>query len=175
MCAASQCAPSARSRVRSRLNFGIRPATQKGGDEVGRSDEAEDQQGLTMRYSIHTMGPRMLGALLVATAVSGTAPATKAGSAYDGNWSVVIRASGGGECKTTSLPLRISNGSVGYNGYLPASVSGSVRDNGSVRVSVSGGGRSANGSGLLSGNSGSGTWTSPSSECSGTWVASRKG
>jgi hypothetical protein len=64
---------------------------------------------------------------------------------------------------------------VGYNGYLPASVSGSVGDNGSVRVSVSGGGRSANGSGHLSGNSGSGTWTSPSSECKGTWVASRKG
>jgi hypothetical protein len=120
---------------------------------------------------------RAIAALFVATAVSGTAPATKAGGAYDGNWNVVIRPSGGGECKSAHLPLRIENGNVAYNGYVPVSVSGSVGGNGAVRVSLSGGGRSANGSGHLSGNSGSGTWsgTDASSKCSGTWTAARRG
>ena len=122
-----------------------------------------------------TVCMRALGAMLVATAVSGTAPATKAGGAYDGKWSVSIRASGGGECKSTSIPLKIENGGIAYAGYVPVSVSGSVGGNGAVRVNVSGGGRSANGSGHLSGNSGSGTWsgTAASAACSGTWTASR--
>jgi|SRR5215470_17286312 len=128
-----------------------------------------------MSYSMQAICARALGVMLVATAVSGTAPATKAGGAYDGNWNVVIQASGGGECKSTHLPVRINNGSVAYNGYLPASVSGSVGGNGAVRVNVSGGGSRANGSGHLTANSGSGTWTggSSSSSCSGTWTASR--
>jgi hypothetical protein len=84
----------------------------------------------------------------------------------------VIRASNG-ECRTSSIPLRIQNGSVAYNGYIPVNVSGSVGGSGSVTVSVKGGGQSANGSGTLQGNSGAGTWSGGSSNnsCSGTWSA----
>jgi hypothetical protein len=117
---------------------------------------------------------RTLGAFLVAGTVFGAAATTKASSAYDGNWSVSIQA-GNGDCKSSHLPLKIDNGKLGYNGYVPVSVSGSVGGNGSVNVSLKAGGRSARASGHLSGNSGSGTWTgnSASSACSGTWTASR--
>jgi hypothetical protein len=114
---------------------------------------------------------RALAAVVFATVVAGVATTGKASSAYDGKWSVTIRASGT-ECRTTSVPLKIENGAIGYNGYVPLSVSGSVGGNGAVTVSVSGGGQQANGSGQLSGNSGSGTWRG--GNCSGTWSASRR-
>jgi hypothetical protein len=117
---------------------------------------------------------RALGALLVAGSLFGAAASSKAASAYDGNWSVTIQSSSA-DCKGSQLPLKIDNGKLGYNGYVPVSVSGSVGGNGAVSVSVKAGGRSARGSGHLSGNSGSGTWTgtSASANCSGTWTASR--
>jgi hypothetical protein len=139
-----------------------------------RAAEARQTKGLTMSYSIRTMCVRALGICLVAGSVLGAAATSKASSAYDGTWSVTIQASNG-DCKTSHLPLKIDNGKVGYNGYVPVSVSGSVGGNGAVSVNLRGGGRTARGSGHLSGNSGSGTWTgsSSSSNCSGTWSASR--
>src|SRR5262245_36800677 len=127
-----------------------------------------------MRTSTQTILVRTLGALLVAGSVFGASAVTKASSAYDENWSVNIQSSNG-DCKGSRLPLRIDNGKLGYSGYIPVSVSGSVCGNGSVSVNLKGGGRSAHASGQLSGNSGSGTWTgsSASSNCSGTWTASR--
>jgi hypothetical protein len=114
---------------------------------------------------------RALAAIVFATAAVGAATSSKASSAYDGKWSVTIRASGS-DCRTTQVPLKIENGAVGYNGYVPVSVSGSVGGNGAVTVSIVGGGQQANGSGQLFGNSGSGTWRG--GNCSGTWSASRR-
>ena len=115
---------------------------------------------------------RAVAAVLAAAGILGAAVAVHASTPYDGNWHVTIRASNG-ECRTSSIPLRIRNGSVGYNGYIPVSVSGSVGGSGSVTVRVSGGGQSASASGALSGASGSGTWSGGSSgnTCSGTWSA----
>jgi hypothetical protein len=127
-----------------------------------------------MSNSTKTIFTGVLGALVVAGSLLGASVTGKAASAYDGNWSVSIQA-GNGDCKASHLPLKIDNGKLGYNGYVPVSVSGSVGGNGSVSVSLKAGGRSARASGQLSGNSGSGTWTgsSASSSCSGTWTASR--
>jgi hypothetical protein len=129
-------------------------------------------QGLTMTRFKLTVLTRVRVAVLATAAVLGAAATTQASTPYDGNWNVVIRASNG-ECRTSHIPLRIQNGSVAYNGYVPVSVSGSVGGSGSVTVSVSGGGRSASGSGVLSGTSGSGTWRGGSADnaCSGTWSA----
>ena len=79
------------------------------------------------------------------------------------------------ECRAGAIPLKIENGSVGYNGYVPVRVSGSVAGNGAVTVRVSSGGRNASGSGHLSGDSGTGTWSGSASDtsCSGTWTAHR--
>jgi len=132
-----------------------------------------DEQGLTMTFSTRKFGIRILAGIVAAAAVFGAAATSKASGAYDGRWNVVINSSNAA-CKV-SLPLKIENGRVGYNGYVPVNVSGSVGGNGAVTVSVSSGGRSANGSGHLAGNSGSGTWSgsAASSACSGTWTASR--
>lgn len=122
----------------------------------------------------HKLKFRAIAGALVATAVLGAAASVKAGTAYDGRWNVAINSSDS-ECRTGAIPLKIENGHVEYYGYVPVSVSGSVRGNGAVTVSVSGGGRSARASGQLSGDSGSGTWSgnSSSNTCSGTWTASR--
>jgi hypothetical protein len=125
-----------------------------------------------MTVSVQAFGARVIAALAVAAALLSAGTSSKAASAYDGKWSVTIRASSS-DCRTTHVPLKIENGAVGYNGYVPVSVSGSVGGNGAVTVSVSGGGQQANASGQLSGNSGSGTWRG--GDCSGTWSASRRG
>jgi hypothetical protein len=124
-----------------------------------------------MRHST----PKLVAGALAVVAMLGAAATVNAGTAYDGRWNVAIH-SGDADCRTSPIPLRIENGSIGYNGYVPVSVSGSVGGNGAVTVRVSGGGRSANASGQLSGNSGAGTWSGSASSttCSGTWTASRK-
>jgi hypothetical protein len=124
---------------------------------------------------VHACAIRAAAVALAAVCLVGAAATTNASSAYDGNWSVMIR-SANSECTGSHLPLRIENGAVAYNGYVPVSVSGSVAGDGSVTVRVSGGARSASGSGQLSGNSGSGTWSGSASStaCSGTWTAQRR-
>jgi hypothetical protein len=142
---------------------------------VNVPERGHRKQALTMSYATGKFGIRTLAGVLMALALAGAAAPAEAGTAYDGSWNVVIHSSNTA-CKGSQLPLKIENGRLGYSGYVPASVSGSVGGNGAVTVNVSGGGRSANGSGRLSGNSGSGTWSggSASSACSGTWSASRK-
>ena len=127
-----------------------------------------------MMDAVHKLGSRAIAGALVATAVVGAAASVKASTAYDGRWNVAINSSDA-ECRTGAIPLKIENGHVGYYGYVPVSVSGSVGGNGAVNVRVSGGGRSANASGQLSGDFGSGTWSgnSSSNKCAGTWTASR--
>jgi hypothetical protein len=124
-----------------------------------------------MAHSTQKLVTRTLATVLTLASVLGTAPATKASGAYDGNWNVVIRGSGG-ECKGAFLPVKINNGSVAHSGPSSVSVSGTVGDNGAVSVSVSNNSGSANGSGHLAGNSGSGTWSG--GPCSGTWSAFRR-
>jgi len=135
----------------------------------------EQTQGLIMTYAMHKRGTRVIVGALAAAAVLGAAATVKASTAYDGRWNVAIHSSDA-DCRSSAIPLKIENGHVGYNGYVPVSVSGSVGGNGSVTVNVSGGGRSASASGQLSGNSGSGTWSGSSSanKCAGTWTAYRK-
>ena len=58
------------------------------------------------------------------------------------------------------------------SGNPTVNVQGQVADSGGLRVIVGDGMRKANGSGKLSGTSGSGTWSAVGI-CSGTWVAQR--
>jgi hypothetical protein len=164
------------------LNLVVSAPTEGRGGNVERRHEnptesnrsGQTSKGLTMAHFPHRFGMRALAGILALGCVVGAAVSTKASTAYDGNWNVVIQ-SASNECRTSRLALRIENGTVGYAGYVPVSVSGSVGGNGSVTVSVVGGGRKAAGSGQLSGNSGAGTWTGSSSSaaCSGTWTARR--
>jgi hypothetical protein len=94
------------------------------------------------------------------------------GSAFDGTWSVAIYTMRG-NCSSVRVAVRIVGGRV-YSEDQSYRAGGGVGRNGVVRVAVSGFGRSAAGSGRLSGNSGSGSWRSSRGECSGSWSASRR-
>jgi hypothetical protein len=112
-------------------------------------------------------------AMLAATAVTASAPAT-AKSNYDGAWSVLIVTEKGTCDRAYRYPVKIESGSVGYAGSASFNVTGKVGANGAIQVTVSRGNQSANGSGRLSGTDGSGSWSSASGECSGTWTAERR-
>ena len=94
--------------------------------------------------------------------------------AFDGGWSVLIVTEKGTCDRAYRYPVKIQNGAVGYAGSASFTVSGQVGDNGAVTVMVARGSQSAKGTGRMSGNDGSGTWTAGSGECSGTWTAERR-
>jgi hypothetical protein len=100
------------------------------------------------------------------------APRPRGGN-FDGSWSVVINTTRGDCGSGLRYAVRIVGGHVvGEGGY---SVSGAVAPSGAIRVFVSEGGRSASGSGRLSGNSGGGVWRTSGGECYGSWAAGRHG
>ncbi len=115
--------------------------------------------------------------LIVTLAALGLAsahlPSQAAARSYDGEWSVVIYTLKGDCNRALRYSLRIANGRVqqAESSYQAAGV---VASNGAVRVVVAEGGRSANGSGRLMGNSGRGWWRTDTGECSGQWTAERR-
>jgi hypothetical protein len=104
-----------------------------------------------------------------------TAPAAKARSSYDGNWSVLIVTEAGSCDRAYRYALEIVNGRITYPDQTIA-VSGRVDGSGRVYVRVSAGGQYASGSGHLSSNSGAGRWSGrgSTSACSGYWQADRR-
>ena len=114
----------------------------------------------------------LLAAAAYAPAYSATPTPAASKASYDGNWSVVIITEKGTCDRSYRYPVRINDGTVGYAGQASFSVSGRVNPNGAVTVTVSRGERSASGSGKLSGDYGTGSWSG--GECSGTWQAERR-
>ena len=121
------------------------------------------------------MFSEMKTSILVLASLVVAAPAF-AGSAYDGNWSVVIVTTSGGCDPAVRYPVAITNGQVVNAGDNPATVQGRVTPRGTVNVNVQSGGQWANGSGRLGMTSGSGVWSGQGSAgpCTGTWAAQRR-
>jgi hypothetical protein len=120
----------------------------------------------------------VLFAVVLLAAPSWTAPAASAApgvSQFDGNWSVSI-ITDSGECdRGYRYALRIAGGKIYYDN--PSfDISGQVNPGGQVRVVVKAGSQVAVGTGRLSRDYGTGTWSgqSPSSHCSGHWEAERR-
>lgn len=111
---------------------------------------------------------------LVATAISVQAQANTAD--FDGNWSVLIVTDQGGCDRAYRYAVRIDDGRILFRGTEDIRLSGAVSPSGQVRVRVSRGDQSALGTGRLSEDSGTGTWTGHSSQqqCSGHWEAERR-
>jgi len=105
-----------------------------------------------------------------------TAPAARARTAFDGNWSVLVVTNSGSCDRAYRYALHINDGRISYDDPSIA-VSGRVTPRGYVHVTVSAGGQSASGSGHLSADSGEGRWNghSSTSACSGYWQAERRG
>ena len=115
-------------------------------------------------------------ALLAAS--SWTAPAVSAApgvTQFDGNWSVSI-VTDSGECdRGYRYALHIAGGKIYYDN--PSfDISGQVNPGGQVRVVVKAGSQVAVGTGRMSRDYGTGTWSgqSPTSRCSGHWEAERR-
>lgn len=105
-----------------------------------------------------------------------SAPAARAGTPFDGNWSVLVVTDSGSCDRAYRYALHINDGRITYDDPSIA-ISGRVTPRGAVRVTVSAGGQSASGSGHLSAGSGGGRWSghSSTSACSGYWQAERRG
>jgi hypothetical protein len=101
--------------------------------------------------------------------------AVHAAPSYDGNWTVLIATRSGACAQAYRYGVRISAGSVIYEGGMVA-LHGSVTPKGAVRVTVRAGGQWASGSGRLSGNHGGGIWKGQGTDgaCAGTWSAERQ-
>ena len=128
-----------------------------------------------MRNFLRSIFATALVALLAASGVVSTdafaAPKAYGGN-FDGSWSVVINTLRGDCGSGLRYGVRIVGGRVvGENGGY--SVAGAVAPSGAIRVVVAEGGRSASGTGRLSGNSGSGVWRTSTGECYGNWAAAR--
>src|SRR3954465_13188225 len=108
---------------------------------------------------------------LGAAGAFGTLPAASAPS-YDGVWSVVIITNSGTCDRAYRYPVRISGGAVLNEGSSPATINGKVASNGAVTVTVVGGGKTATGSGRLSGHIGAGSWRG--GDCAGVWEAEKR-
>jgi len=119
-----------------------------------------------------------IAALLVASAniPSDSAAASRPARttrAFDGVWSVVIYTEVGDCDRSLRYSLRIAEGQVLAN-EQSYQVAGLVAPNGTIRVVVAEGGRSASGTGKLSGNNGRGEWRTSTGQCAGQWTAVRR-
>jgi hypothetical protein len=100
---------------------------------------------------------------LVAAATTLAASGTNAVPGFDGLWSVSIVTEKGACDRGYRYPVRITNGVLANAGSVNISIVGKVQPTGAITVIVSAAGKSANGTGRLSGD-----------ECSGTWTAERR-
>lgn len=99
-----------------------------------------------------------------ATLFAGSLPSF-AGSAFDGNWRVMVKADSGKCSDRFAVSLRVANGRVNYVGMMGEQAAGRVTDKGAIRLTIS----DVRASGALSVRTGTGRWRSAS--CNGSWVA----
>ena len=91
---------------------------------------------------------------------------------FDGTWSVEITTSRGACTSDVRFNIEVRDGAVFATGL---DVQGKVAANGATQVRIASGNQSANGSGQLTGTSGTGTWQGVGSQgaCAGKWSAIR--
>lgn len=127
---------------------------------------------------MNTFFRSVLIAIVAATAFSAVsmsgARAQSAG--YDGVWSVLV-ITDKGECdRAYRYPVRIRGGKVGHTDPSSSfNIGGRVGAGGTVKVFVSRGDKRADGVGRLTRAGGGGKWKSSRGECSGRWIAERRG
>jgi len=112
---------------------------------------------------------------LAALLVAGLTPSADAiaRGRYDGEWSVIIYTQRGDCDRALRYSLRIVDNQV-LAEQASYQLRGAVAPSGGIRVVVAEGGRSASGSGRLSGNTGRGQWRTSTGECAGIWTAERR-
>jgi hypothetical protein len=110
-----------------------------------------------------------------AVGVSLAPPAVAQSNRFDGTWSVEVVTEQGACDRAYRYSVIVQNGRARYGGPERFDISGQVQSNGAVAASISRGQDRANVRGRLSGNRGSGTWsTSGGRSCSGNWNAEKR-
>jgi hypothetical protein len=93
---------------------------------------------------------------------------------HDGIYSVHIVTETGGCDRSYLWTIAISGGRVSSTGSTPLEASGQINPQGKVALAFRGYNEVAHVVGKMSGRQGSGTWTSPTMACAGTWWATRQ-
>ena len=125
-----------------------------------------------MTKTIRLTKPATLFALTLALGAGSFQPAAAATS-FDGSWSVRITAENGDCSARYTIPIEVSGGRIRYSGPFNAKASGAIGANGGLKVSFAHSDDVVSARGSLKGESGYGSWTSPTKNCDGTWAASR--
>jgi hypothetical protein len=116
--------------------------------------------------------------LLVATLLSALTHVAevRAGTKYDGPWSVVVYTSSGPCDASNRFSGQIVNGEISY-AYGSLEVTGHVDESGTTIVRVTYGSARGEAHGHMTPTQGSGTWSGdgPNGRCAGTWIATRPG
>ena len=120
-----------------------------------------------MRNSVRVAG------IAVAAGIAMAVSAVAAPTSYDGRWSVHIVAASDGCQLAHAVPIAVENGSVRYIGSFNAVAEGRVASDGTVRVQLSRGEDIVQAHGSLARLRGNGVWSTPTQDCSGTWIAHR--
>jgi hypothetical protein len=93
---------------------------------------------------------------------------------HDGVYAVQIVTERGGCDKSYLWTIAISDGRVSSTGSTPLEASGQINPQGIVSLAFRGFNEVAHVVGRLKGSRGSGTWSSPTMACAGTWRALRQ-
>jgi hypothetical protein len=121
---------------------------------------------------------RLLAPALVAAAMIGGANAQErlaAGQGQDGVYVIDITTSKGSCDKAYHWMIAVSGGRVSSAGNTPLDASGQITRRGVVDLAFERFGQTATARGRLAGQGGSGTWSSSTMQCSGSWRAARHG
>lgn len=110
-------------------------------------------------------------AVIASVAMMSASTASLAAASFDGKWSVQVTAEGGECAAGYTVPIRVSNGQVSYSGPFDAQAKGKVNPNGALRVSFAHRKDVVDVRGSLNDRIGHGSWSSPTKNCEGTWIA----
>jgi hypothetical protein len=116
----------------------------------------------------------LLGVIIVALAATAALAAPRGAGRYDGKWSVEVITDQGTCDRVYRWTLGIEGSRVIDLGEV-AKPSGGVSASGAVTVRFVRNNDYATATGELSGEWGSGSWSSPTLACSGRWRAERRG
>jgi hypothetical protein len=116
----------------------------------------------------------LFATFMTALATTIAPAAQRGGASFDGRWSVEVITDRGTCDRVYRWILGIQGGRVIDVGEI-AKPSGGVTANGSVNLRFVRNNDYASAIGHLSGDSGSGSWTSPTLACGGRWRAERRG
>jgi hypothetical protein len=114
----------------------------------------------------------LLGAGFVLAGSASAGPAST--KPYDGTWTVLISTQTGSCDPSYTYAVAIEDGRVQQASNSSATISGQISPDGTIGLGLRSGPATADASGRLKSNKGSGTWTLPMLGCSGSWTARKQ-